>query len=150
VSTDCNERAYPHVNKLRGFVRTSPELLSSKTSKPDNKPITTGFALYFSGVVIACKSALSVPTAGSAPHSCNRRAALEHLYSCLRGPTPRQFHILVPRPPASIRQLQRGDRQSTEARPQDTNYQIKFRGVRNPCLVIRLRLNPLIFPKKGT
>jgi hypothetical protein len=50
VSADCNEKAYPHVNKLRGFARTWPELLSCKIANP----ITTGFVLLFLGYKIAC------------------------------------------------------------------------------------------------
>jgi len=44
---DSNESAYPHANKLRGFVRISPERKSSKIEKPDNKPITAFSVLGF-------------------------------------------------------------------------------------------------------
>jgi len=57
---DSNESAYPHANKLRGFVRISPERKSSKIEKPDNKPITGIFGPWFSGVVIDCQSTLGL------------------------------------------------------------------------------------------
>jgi hypothetical protein len=50
VSADCIEKAYPHVNKLSGFARTWPELLSCKIAKPDHN----GFVLLFLGYQIAC------------------------------------------------------------------------------------------------
>ena len=56
---DCNETAFTYAYKLRGFVRISPEIESSKIQKPDNKPITSTFVRCFSGIKIACKAALA-------------------------------------------------------------------------------------------
>jgi hypothetical protein len=45
---------------LSGFVRIPLERKSSKIEKADNKPITSIFARYFSGAIIACQSAIEL------------------------------------------------------------------------------------------
>src|SRR5215471_5720340 len=51
--------------------------------------------------------------------------------------------------PATIRHLQASNRQGAEARPEDTNHQIKVCRVRNLSQVVRLRSKALMFPEKG-
>src|SRR5262249_26045335 len=51
---------------------------------------------------------------------------------------------------ATIRHLQARNRQGTEARPEDTDHQIKVCRVRNLFLVARLRSKAPMFPEKGT
>src|SRR6516225_10567206 len=51
--------------------------------------------------------------------------------------------------PAIIRHLQARNRQGAEARPEDTEHQIKVCRVRNLSPVVRLRSKALTFPEKG-
>jgi len=70
-SSIVTKTAYPHVNKLRGFVRTCAVRKASKTGKPDNKRITALLRFSFLQRPIACQSFIRLDLHPAGLEPCN-------------------------------------------------------------------------------